>query len=480
MTPLTGLFIGAGASCEVSMPLVWELTEEIRGWLTTDKFKQLNEGWRAQGGGYSEVVVEDFLVVLNMGNLHYESILGYLEAQSKRSRDYLQEYSGLYSWMVELVYRLLYFRHVNNEELIDKQLQQYEGICSFVNGESPLWVFSLNHDLIVESIAEKFSIPIYTGFGPGRVTLPRRNKNGEKIGVIEAEVLTEDELENGAMYFPNPPRRGIYLLKIHGALDVFTFNEGNDLLKFLPDTDPLVSVGKVLRYANEELVYIVPGYPGELVNATNEITYADDSGVMQFLRRSLLAGAYKFQEGRHQVLPKSMLKHFRSNLNAVTKLVCIGYGFGDLHINQVMRDWLGFSAGRSIEIVNPGLKDIPSFLLHLAPQVTLVDSGATDYFDSVAGIKRSRLEVLEKKVAAKLRNLGKVRGKNAFSLFFERDAAEIYSAYLEKIRSYLTPDGKLELEDGVDPVELGKAWMVELQGTEEARFERFLDYLNTL
>lgn len=167
-----------------------------------------------------------------MGNLHYESILGYLEAQSKRNGDYLQEYSGLYSWMVELVYRLLYFRQVNNEDLIDSQLQRYEGFCSLIKGDSPLWVFSLNHDLIIESIAEKFSIPIYTGFGSGRVTLPRRNEKGEKIGFIEAEVLTENELENGAMYFPNPPCRGIYLLKIHGALDVFTFNEGKDLLKF--------------------------------------------------------------------------------------------------------------------------------------------------------------------------------------------------------------------------------------------------------
>jgi hypothetical protein len=31
---LTGLFLGAGASYEVGMPLVWELTEELFRWLT--------------------------------------------------------------------------------------------------------------------------------------------------------------------------------------------------------------------------------------------------------------------------------------------------------------------------------------------------------------------------------------------------------------------------------------------------------------
>jgi hypothetical protein len=39
---LTGLFLGAGASYEVAMPLVWELTNEIKAWLTPDKLRALN------------------------------------------------------------------------------------------------------------------------------------------------------------------------------------------------------------------------------------------------------------------------------------------------------------------------------------------------------------------------------------------------------------------------------------------------------
>ena len=35
---LTGLFLGAGASCEAGMPLVRELTAEIKNWLTAGKF----------------------------------------------------------------------------------------------------------------------------------------------------------------------------------------------------------------------------------------------------------------------------------------------------------------------------------------------------------------------------------------------------------------------------------------------------------
>jgi hypothetical protein len=114
---------------------------------------------------------------------------------------------------------------------------------------------------------------------------------------------------------------------MHGALDVFTFNDGNDLLKLLPDGAEVSDILEALRAVNEELMYLLPGAPGGKVKATNEIAYADDDGVMQFLRRTLLAGAYKFDARQSQTLPKSLLGHFRHNLNFVSNLACIGYSF---------------------------------------------------------------------------------------------------------------------------------------------------------
>lgn len=49
------------------------------------------------------------------------------------------------------------------------------------------------------------------------------------------------------MYFANSFKPGIYLLKIHGALDVFAFNEGEDLLKLLPNAPGQKGVIDVLR-----------------------------------------------------------------------------------------------------------------------------------------------------------------------------------------------------------------------------------------
>jgi len=49
---ITGLFLGAGASLELGMPLTSDLTAELLAWRTPDKLLGFNRGWRLQGGGY--------------------------------------------------------------------------------------------------------------------------------------------------------------------------------------------------------------------------------------------------------------------------------------------------------------------------------------------------------------------------------------------------------------------------------------------
>ena len=121
---------------------------------------------------------------------------------------------------------------------------------------------------------------------------------------------------------------------------------------------------------------------------------------MQFLRRTLLAGAFKFDQQSTQVLPHAFLKQFKDYLLQVSRIVCVGYGFGDDHINQILRQWLEFSRTRSIEIVAPGIKIYPPSIGHLSSQVTLVDAFATDYFERYA---LSPLSFRERTVKAVLR-----------------------------------------------------------------------------
>lgn len=404
---LTGLFLGAGASYEAGMPLVWELTNELKRWLTPEKLRALNESWRAQGGGYPDEVINDFAALLGRPDMHYESVLGYLETQFRRpTADTSQDYHGLYSWLVEMVYNILYLRHVNSGVAIQRSLTFFEGLTALVADNTPLWVFSLNHDMIIECICAKLRIPLSGGFSDDVISLPRRDKRGVVIGQLKAAVLAGDALENSGMPFFRHGTHGVNLLKIHGALDIFTFRDGKDLLRILPLDSTVDGVLGALRSANTELLYLHPSAPSTPFKATNEIAYADEDGEMQFLRRTLLAGAYKFDARHSQVLPFRFLDHFRASINRVTTLISIGYGFGDSHINQVMRDWLEFSGERRLIIVGPSASSVPSTFLHVAPQVDLEASTASDYLDSRAAIGRSRWDVAEKKLVAWLRQKG--------------------------------------------------------------------------
>jgi hypothetical protein len=351
---LTGLLIGAGASHCAGMPLVWELTDELRAWLTPDKFRSLNHNWSKHGSGSPREVIDDVcqaLTRLGTDGFHYESLLGYLETQFRRDRSNAQQYHHLYSWLVEIVYHMLCIRHVKNVAYIERNLTAFDGLKSLAQNSLPLWVFSLNHDVIFEAAAARLNLTLCTGFHDIDFELPRFDSRGQPCGVLRAEVLTETQLNSG-LPFLQPGASGINLLKIHGALDVFTFRDGKDLLRLLPDKSSTQSIVESLRIANEELLWVEDGQVFPRMT-TNEIAYTDKSGEAQFLRRSLLAGAYKFDRTRDQVLPVQMLQHFKSNINYVDQLVSIGYSFGDRHVNGIVHEWLAFHANRKLEIVDP-------------------------------------------------------------------------------------------------------------------------------
>jgi len=155
---------------------------------------------------------------------------------------------------------------------------------------------------------------------------------------------------------------------------------------------------------------------------------------MQFLQRSLVAGTHKFDNRHGQVIPKEFLKQFESNINFVSTLICIGYSFGDLHINQVLRDWLERSPDRRLEVVSPGAS-IPPFLLHLSPQVSVFKEAASDYLDRLTGIVRSRRELSQRRLGAwfyRHRNAPDVQQK--FCTFMQERQNASFRILLEKMK----------------------------------------------
>ena len=230
--------------------------------------------------------------------------------------------------------------------------------------------------------------------------MPWRDENGVKTGETKAQITRREQLAKNALNFFEHGEEGINLLKIHGSLDEFVFNDGHDLLKIVPNDNTVPGVIAELQRVNDEVRFIDPRWPGGAVRAVNEIAYADMTGEMQFLRRTPLAGAFKFQGQSHQTVPSELLSVFTFRLNYLSKLISIGYNFGDQHVNLAIRNWLEWDDARCLTIVDPCVESVPATLLHLSPQVDLVRLTATDFLDGEAGISRTRQEMIDREFAA--------------------------------------------------------------------------------
>jgi hypothetical protein len=372
-----GLFLGAGASFELGMPLVWGLTGEFKGYFTPEHLRELNAGWRQQGGGYEDSVIENTLALLKRDDLHYENILGYLETASRRPEPFAEQYGAMYQRMVELVYLLLYTRQVGSLPYIERGLTPFEGLAGFAKKSSPVWVFSLNHDLMLHLLAMHCRIPLRDGFWPDNTLTVFGNQPNVPRASLLGDIVSEEDLNRGNLHLFRSGEFGINLLRIHGALDIFAFRDGLDLCRLRPVDSELGGPLTALRIVNEEIGYWDHAGKARIVN---EIAYTDESGQEQFLQRTLLAGAQKFNKRFSQRLPQKVLDLFRSQINYVQKLYVVGYSFGDAHIDLVLRSWLEFSGDRSIVIVDPFRKEITPQLAHLALQIEIKNQTAGQFF----------------------------------------------------------------------------------------------------
>lgn len=79
----TALFIGAGFSKEMSMPLIKELTKELKDFLTIKKLTEINNAWNVSNNGVSSQVIADFSKALQNPEYHYENLIGWLQKRSK-------------------------------------------------------------------------------------------------------------------------------------------------------------------------------------------------------------------------------------------------------------------------------------------------------------------------------------------------------------------------------------------------------------
>ena len=115
----------------------------------------------------------------------------------------------MYKRMVELVYLLLYHRHIGSLPYIIGGFPPFKGLARLVRQSSPVWTFSLSHDLMFQLIAAHCDIPLRDGFWPDKTLAVYGNQPRMPKASVRAGILTEDDLNRGDLHLFETGEGGI-------------------------------------------------------------------------------------------------------------------------------------------------------------------------------------------------------------------------------------------------------------------------------
>ena len=363
---MKGLFLGAGASVECGMPLVWSFTSTLsKNILSRLDIKLFN----FHG---DEGVKKRFASIFQSETMHYEEMVKYLEnwkLEAKVPKE-AQIVDGLIRQVTECIQLLLLELQEKCLPKMKSRFENYFGLEALLEQQGRIEIFSLNHDLIIEELCAYYQLGLKDGFYANR-------EHGYK-NLGEFRLITSEELSEQKLDFYEENEKGINLLKLHGSFDIFAIEDKKTYLKSVGNGS-FGSFVSAIRNIESKSLEVCQKMQ---TRGVNELFVNDSSGELQFLRRSLLSGGHKFKGKFEQIAPVALFDAFESRINNVQELVVIGYGFGDEHVNEVMLKWLS-NSNNQLTISNPYCEEIPDFLKAYQAQVQIVKKGLTDYLLSV-------------------------------------------------------------------------------------------------
>jgi len=330
------------------MPLVWGLTRELKEWLTPAHLQEMANIWKARGRGIPSHVVDALAQRLSRDDEHYEGLIAWLQSEQFRHGPDSRHYHSLVGMLQDVVGEIIRSRHVRNPDYHRHSLPWFRGLASAVPQDTPLWVFTLNHDLHIEFLATELGLAVAAGFPEARA-IGFTGPGGRHVWF---DRVARSALGN-AGYLST---RGINLVKLHGALDVFAYKDLNEFLRVCPD-DPTIQGWLNALTDIEQLGTRISG----------EICVDDEQGVMQFLRRTVVTGGYKFDERAGYNAPSDLLEFFARKLEDFDELAVVGYSWCDQHINGPIEAWLAGAAHRRVINVDPG--GLNARAAHLASRI---------------------------------------------------------------------------------------------------------------
>lgn len=358
-----GLLLGAGFSHDLGMPLTIELTEVFLN-VFSEATAELMANTMSLHQPYGEgrpidpkaimMGWDSLLAYKKSGGKNYEAFLGEIENKANLGSPTQAERDS-YHFLFDYFYRVIHtildlFQEVSYAVLYAKNKDCFSALRVFLSDEET-WVLSLNHDLNLEFLALDFGIPITYG-DDHELEFPVSNLElGRQIQ------FTYTERKGWNIHHPGflKGTRGFNLIKLHGGLSEFTYQDGTLLCN--------LRLGNMssLELAQNFLLYRRMAYyeSGEPVLMGQDRAISDFNGKFDIISKSVLTGGRKYSGTSKIKEGDEKLQILDGVLIGLDELTIIGYGFGDEHINFRISNAMLLNPKLRITIVDPYRFDIP-------------------------------------------------------------------------------------------------------------------------
>ena len=410
----TGLLLGAGFSQPAGMPLVRDLTSLLFMKAMSRLIQDVPRCLLSDRGlkQFAEIVIG-----LSPAT-NYEAFVGQLEDDCLSALDeanitQLAVATAERFGFLELIYEVMLECEEQALDTAGRADPLFRGLRELASQSRPLWVFSLNHDVVLEKLAASWRIPL----AMPELRLQPDSRIQALLGRIFPPALSTVITVSRALGDTSEPLRlfdegsfGINLVKLHGSLNQFIdVTDVNDprIVQISPplvrsEWDALHTLLNGLLWEDDTSAALNHRHMNvdeERTRVRNTILsgshkFTEHSGVLHNPITAPLAFVIKHSKGAAIAYREaddykttlgddflaSQFRIFSDSISQLTRLVAIGYSLGDVHVNSVIKAWLTADVGRTLEVVGPGA-------LGLAPRLgpefqAFIDAGRVEFTDA--------------------------------------------------------------------------------------------------